>query len=310
MSKYEAFNKTTVAFKKVNDHSILTDIFVPIDVPAGPRPVLIYFHGGFLISGARNQYEWIGTWVFEYAASHGAILVLPDYRLFPEATGVEILEDLDDFWTWLREKLPTILESIAPSGVTADFSKVVCCGGSAGGYLSLQFALDHKDDLSAAIAVYPVTDIRAPHYTQAYEKIMLGQPMRPASVVEDHLAKMPKDAVVTADVSPERNDLMFAIIHHGRYLELMGPQEPRIFIDDRVKAGDKFPPLLVIHTEADSGVPFQGTKDLLDITKECQPELEVKLLTPPGDHGFDSNMHMDDPELADGLTFITGRWLM
>ena len=32
---------------------------------------------------------------------HGAVYVQPDYRLLPEANGEEVLDDIDDFWTWL-----------------------------------------------------------------------------------------------------------------------------------------------------------------------------------------------------------------
>lgn len=35
-----------------------------------------------------------------------SLLIAPDYRLLPEANGVDILSDLEDFWQWLHNSLP------------------------------------------------------------------------------------------------------------------------------------------------------------------------------------------------------------
>jgi acetyl esterase/lipase len=37
--------------------------------------------------------------LIQLAKSNGAIVVSPDYRLIPEAKGVDILEDIKDFWS-------------------------------------------------------------------------------------------------------------------------------------------------------------------------------------------------------------------
>lgn len=244
-------------------------------------------------------------WVSQLASTNGAIFIQPDYRLLPEATGVEILSDLDDFWTWFNADLPGILEKVAP-GVTADYSRVVVAGESAGGYLSLQFALDHKDKISAAIAIYPMTDIRAPHYTQDYVKGMAGAPVYPESLIDECLAKKTDDSVVT---EAQRVELMFSIVQHGRMLDLIGPQETRIFLEDRVKNGEKFPPLFVIHGETDTSVPFEDAAALLKLAQEKDAGLELCFTHPEGEHGFDANFTVDNPILADGVKFVKDKWL-
>ena len=78
-------------------------------------------------------------WLLSFVTSKNAILVLPDYRLLPTATGLDILEDLRDFYTWLFK--PGNLQSHLPDGVTADLDHILVGGESAGGYLALQSAL-------------------------------------------------------------------------------------------------------------------------------------------------------------------------
>ena len=50
---------------------------------------------------------------------HGAIMVLPDYRLLPEGSGKDINEDIQDLVKWLPEGLPAIA---AQEGLTVNFA--------------------------------------------------------------------------------------------------------------------------------------------------------------------------------------------
>jgi hypothetical protein len=36
----------------------------------------------------------------KYSILHSAIIVSPDYRMLPEANGLDIMKDLSDFWEW------------------------------------------------------------------------------------------------------------------------------------------------------------------------------------------------------------------
>ena len=58
-------------------------------------------------------------------------MLSPDYRLLPESSGHEILEDVRDFWTWVHECLPAELEKLG-LGVKVDPSKIAAGGESAG----------------------------------------------------------------------------------------------------------------------------------------------------------------------------------
>ena len=62
----------------------------------------------------------------------------PDYRLLPEATGAEVLDDVQDFWRWLHNTLPTLTTTW---NAVPDLTRLACTGQSAGGYLAVQSAL-------------------------------------------------------------------------------------------------------------------------------------------------------------------------
>jgi acetyl esterase/lipase len=69
----------------------------------------------------------------DYTLLHSAIVVAGDYRLLPESTGADICEDLQDFWSWVRNGLQGFLDKVRP-GLEADLSKIIVHGGSAGTY--------------------------------------------------------------------------------------------------------------------------------------------------------------------------------
>lgn len=54
------------------------------------------------------------------------------HRLKPEATGLDIIRDVEYFRTWLHTELPSILGSWHSH---PDLSNIACCGESVGGYL-------------------------------------------------------------------------------------------------------------------------------------------------------------------------------
>lgn len=64
----------------------------------------------------------------QYSVLHSAIIVLPDYRMLPEANGLDIMKDLSDFWEWVY----TGLSQELGAGIEIGFGKILIEGGSAG----------------------------------------------------------------------------------------------------------------------------------------------------------------------------------
>ncbi|KAJ1555933.1 hypothetical protein HK405_010328 [Cladochytrium tenue] len=136
-----------------------------------PRKVLAKFHGGGRVAGAALYPDAaFPPWLLALALQQDAVIVAPNYRLLPESSGADVLEDLRDFWRWVaaapdreeeveaaaeeggtgihrdrRHRLPS--QSLRAHVIAAhpnaqlDLTRVVAVGQSAGGYLALQSAL-------------------------------------------------------------------------------------------------------------------------------------------------------------------------
>jgi hypothetical protein len=64
----------------------------------------------------------------KYSILHSAIIVSPDYRMLPEANGLDIMKDLSDFWEWVH----TGLKQELGAGIEIDYEGILIEGGSAG----------------------------------------------------------------------------------------------------------------------------------------------------------------------------------
>ena len=62
MSKLDAFDITDATYKTVGEAGIQVSIITPKDLKPGVYPVIIRFHGGFLITGHRLFEDWLHDW--------------------------------------------------------------------------------------------------------------------------------------------------------------------------------------------------------------------------------------------------------
>jgi len=304
--KLGPFSISTHTYKVVDGHAILTDVLIPKKLlELGPnsdewkkgRPVALRIHGGWLVGGQRQFPDWIPLWLYSFAHHHNAIIVSPDYRLLPESSAVDVLDDLDDIWKWVSTELANVVreQSKAASGTDSflelDLDRVLVQGESAGGYCAIQMALSHfkpsepyaisKVPRICALAVtYPMLDFRAAHWTTAYEKHIFDCPQLPESIINEHLKAMKgsatKPVVSNVELGPgkPRGALAFAYVQHGRFLELLGPdRDPspgkrRVHPEDRIADGAKLPPTLFVHGTEDSGVPVAGTDKFIALIRQ------------------------------------------
>lgn len=85
------------------------------------------------VGGTSLFLPWISEWVLDLAVEKNAIIVMPDYRLLPESTGSDVLDDMDDFWTWLTNGgIHDTLRNNGIDQVTVDVTKTLLEGESAG----------------------------------------------------------------------------------------------------------------------------------------------------------------------------------
>ncbi|ASK88943.1 alpha/beta hydrolase [Sphingorhabdus sp. SMR4y] len=107
------------------------NIWAPKTVAQKPLPVVFFIYGGGWRAGAKDQYAFTGRAL----ANRGYMVVLPDYRLFPDTRFPGFLEDSAKALAWVHD-------NIEPYG--GDPERIFLSGQSAGAYNAIMLALDRQ----------------------------------------------------------------------------------------------------------------------------------------------------------------------
>ncbi|KIW10898.1 hypothetical protein PV08_10197 [Exophiala spinifera] len=221
----DKFNVSTTKYKCIPDETgHLQWLNVDVWLPRGEskssmrssrhhqgHPVLVFIHGGGLVTGHRAFHPFINGWLPGFAQAHDAIVVSPDYRLLPESTGQDVLEDLEDFWRWLTgtgssppgdvsipddnddqarrdvvvsfEDYVAQIVSESPAVVHPDLSRILVSGGSAGGFCATHLALSHSSRIRSLLLQYPMVDIDSAWFREGNPAHNADSPNSPALVL-------------------------------------------------------------------------------------------------------------------------------
>jgi acetyl esterase len=182
----------------------------------GPRPLVVYFHGGGFVFGDLRMGEWLGSSV---AARVGAVVVSVDYRLAPAHRFPAAVEDSYAALTWAAE-------NAAELGATGPDTRLGVMGESAGGTLSAVMCLVARDRGGPAIShqalIYPAVDMTAKRRNvvspflstdemTAYRRMYLGPDGDPADpwasplLAADHVG-LPPALIQVGEHDPLRED--------------------------------------------------------------------------------------------------------
>ena len=121
------------------------DIYVPDD-KRQDHPVIVFFYGGNWQTGSKDMYLFLG----EALATRGFIVVIPDYRLYPQTRFPGFLEDAALAVRWTRDHIDSF---------GGDPNRIALMGHSAGGYIAAMLAIDPQ--WLAAVGMDHTHDIRA-----------------------------------------------------------------------------------------------------------------------------------------------------
>lgn len=105
------------------------DVYVPTVPAAGPRPLVVFVHGGRWSSGSKDLYRFVAAGL----AERGVVAVVPNYRLYPEVRMAAAAEDVAHAVVWAEHAAPRY--GADPAGVTV-------MGHSAGAQLAALVATD------------------------------------------------------------------------------------------------------------------------------------------------------------------------
>jgi acetyl esterase/lipase len=184
----------------------------------------------------------------ELAEMENAVVVSPAYRLLPEAKGGDILDDVKDFWTWVRSSLPSKIAERWPH-IALDIDRAAVFGESAGGYLSLQSAF-----------LCPEANIKLvmPQYGAMFPDIdnYIGKPSQPPpdsnAIVDSYIKNIEPGAIRLLSPYPTFGPITGAIAGAGRHRELLGDDE-RLGLDYGLNNIKTLPPIWAA----------QGTDDVI-----------------------------------------------
>lgn len=129
---------------RVSIGGTISELLLPENV--NDDAVILYIHGGGFVSGSASASR---AYCSSLAACSGFRVISAEYRLSPENTFPDGLEDCYNILRVIRKKYPD--------------SKVVIAGESAGGNMSLALALKARDrgrrSIAAVIAHSPLVDL-------------------------------------------------------------------------------------------------------------------------------------------------------
>ena len=150
------------------------DIYTPdpgSDEQQQGNPVVVFFYGGCW--GACNTYQKEKyAFAAEALTTNGFIVVLPDYRLYPDVLFPEIIQDAAQAVEWVRD-------NIREYGGDAD--TIFLMGHSAGAHLAAMLTLNEqylREDTHRHIR--GLIGLAGPYdfmpFDQAYQRILFGPP--------------------------------------------------------------------------------------------------------------------------------------
>jgi acetyl esterase/lipase len=229
---------------------------------------------------------------------------LPNYRLAPEHSGDDILDDIADFHTWFRDTLPVYLDS-KNSWITLDFDRVLVHGDSAGGWCALQSVLSQpKSTFRACLLQYPVLSA----FPTSPEDKLMGQAIPPKEELDKFLASIVPDTIISSATPPARSWVAPMLRAYGRWKEFFGDGK-HVMPDTRIEDAEFWVPTYIIHGRDDTVVPVKWTHVFVGKARGLFPDVKVEVVTPPGDHGFDGEMYEEDEAwLKEVLEGVEASW--
>lgn len=103
------------------------DVYQPAQ-PGQHRPLVVFFYGGSWKSGSKGEYRFVGTAL----AKRGMVVVIPDYRLYPQTAFPGFLGDAAAAVAW----------AAAHAGNYDADPRPFLIGHSAGAYIAVMLALN------------------------------------------------------------------------------------------------------------------------------------------------------------------------
>lgn len=244
----------TYVFKTVGNHEIKADVYPAAQTGDEQKlPAVMFIHGGGLIMGHRKVILPEHIQAFHDGGFH---FVSIDYRLAPETKLPEIIDDIRDAWTWLRDNAETL-------GIDRD--RIAVLGHSAGAYLTLMsgYKLDPRPAALVSLAGYCKLTSDAfvapsSYYVSEHESVdehdarqTVGEETISASGPDDSMQRYLGRGLFYLFCRQKGIWLHEVTGHNAVDQEWFAQYEPI----QNVSAA--YPPTMLLHGEPDTDIPFE-----------------------------------------------------
>ncbi|HZY67914.1 MAG TPA: alpha/beta hydrolase [Devosia sp.] len=143
------------------------DIYAPTELME-QAPVVMFIYGGAWKQGRRADYQFVGMAL----AARGFVVVIPDYRLYPEVTYPDFLSDNAQAVKWIEDNI----ESYG-----GDTSRFFLAGHSAGAYNSVMLGLERSflNEYGVTMPIKGIAALSGPYDFYPFEyddvRVVFGQ---------------------------------------------------------------------------------------------------------------------------------------
>jgi acetyl esterase/lipase len=150
---YSRYVAQPYGVRRGNPRQVL-DVYVPNEGAArAHHPVVIFFYGASWQGGSKDLYQFVG----EALTSEGFVVVIPDYRVYPQVRFPAFIEDGAAVVRWTQDNIV---------GYGGDPTQLVLMGHSAGAQIAAMLGLDEHYLAEAGVAsknVRAVVGIAGPY---------------------------------------------------------------------------------------------------------------------------------------------------
>jgi acetyl esterase/lipase len=168
-SGHELGLKTDIAYGPAPRQTL--SVYHPLDpVPLPGWPVLVAFHGGFWQFGSRD--EWQMHLMARRIGEQGVVVVLADYRLYPEVTFPSFVEDGAAAVAWAARNAPAL---------GGDARLLFAAGHSAGAHIAVLLGLDRRYLDAHGLRLSGAVGIAGPYGTWFQDHLLVGGAFPPAT---------------------------------------------------------------------------------------------------------------------------------
>ncbi|KAH8824715.1 Alpha/Beta hydrolase protein [Flagelloscypha sp. PMI_526] len=138
---------TRIVYSHLQGIPLEFELWLPTStVPSQPLPVVIFFHGGGLMSGGKNDLLF-ATWLRDLSIQCGFAFIAADYPLLHPLTYKDIITQTKELFKFISS--PSMNEHL-PAGVAVNPERIAVTGFSAGAYVS-RIAVIHAQPKPVAL---------------------------------------------------------------------------------------------------------------------------------------------------------------